>query len=365
VTSAQATVTSLNLSNSGKYGDIALVGGRMLLYGPADEESNPSASATCNSAVVNPSRLKLSDQRSSSCANPALVGERVLPVSTVEQNVQFGRGTEVATVSVRISRVVSRSPGYRLGPVVMTFPQASTGWPTWVYGAGDLWLYDEYNPSGYDLLRISGSTGTVLQRLRIPAIARPILAFDADGLWLAPAVNSTGPAVYHVPVGGNSAEAVLNLPGAEYVAWMTASGNSVWLDESSGGKTGMLLHLTGTAAEVSSRLVISSFDNEVETQDGASTMVGSGADGLWTVVVNAAGTTQKVVRIDPDSGHGGSIALLDPGYNSTDVLLDADFWKAVTLDGSMYLLDPPTDSGTYPYNPEGFSALYRITPRER
>ncbi|MGA3220545.1 MAG: hypothetical protein ABSE77_15925 [Acidimicrobiales bacterium] len=359
----QPGVMMLNLTKSDKYGDITLVGGRMLLYGPTDEESYPSTSATCNSAVVNPSTLELSGVWASNCANPALVGERVLPVMTVERNVPFGKGG-VATVTVRISRVVSGSPGYQLGSVVMTFPQASTGWPTWVYGAGDLWLYDAYNPSGYDLLRISGSTGAVIQRLRLPAVARPILAFDADGFWLAPAVNSTGPAVYHVPLGARSATAVLDLPGAEYVAWMVASGHSVWLDVSSGGRTGTLLHLTGTAAEVSSRFAMNSFDNEVETQGGASTMVGSGADGLWTILVTQAGTKQEVVRIDPDSGLYGTVASLEPGYATTNVLLDGDFWKAVTLDGSMYLLDPPTDSGSYPYQAEAFSALYRIT-RER
>jgi hypothetical protein len=362
----QAEVTILNLTNSDKYGDIALVGGRMLLYGPADQESNPSATATCNSAVVNPSTLKLSDLRSSSCANPTLESQRVLPITTVERNVPFNGGG-VATVSVAISRVSSRSPGYRLGPVVMTFPQASTGWPTWVYGAGDLWLYDANNPGGYDLLRISESTGTVVQRLKVPAISRPILAFDADGLWLAPAVNSTGPAetaLYHVSIGASSATVALKL-GSEYVAWMTASGHSVWLDASSGTNMRTFLHLKGNAAEVNLRLAITSFGNEVETQGGGSTIVGSEANGLWTVLVNPAGTKQEVIRIDPGSGQYGSVASLEPGYESRDILLDADFWQAVTLDGSLYLLNPPTNAATYPYQPEGFSALYRITPPAR
>jgi len=37
--------------------------------------------------------------------------------------------------------------------------------------------------------------------------------------------------------------------------------------------------------------------------------------------------------------------------------------SAVTLDRSMFLLDPPSDAGTYPYRPTGFSALYRVAPR--
>jgi hypothetical protein len=356
-------VSILNLTNSDKYGDIALVGGKLLLYGPKGEESDPALGSTCNSAVVNPSTLKLSDMRTSSCADPALEGQRVLPVITVEPKVPFGKGGGVATMTVRISHVVTGSPGYQLGAVVMTFPQASTGWPVWVYGDGDLWLYDAYNPGGADLLRISASTGAVIQRITMPPIARPIVAFDDDGFWLAPAVNSTGPAVYHVTPGASTAVTVLRLTGAQYASWMVAAAHTVWLDVSSGGKTGTIWRLVGNGAAPTSHVTLSSFDNEVETQGGASTMVGDAANGLWTIVVNSAGTQQQVIRIDPTSATYGTIASLRPSYSSSNVLIDGDFWKAVTFRGSMFLLDPPTSAGTYPYQPEGFSAFYRITPR--
>lgn len=73
---AKATVispglTMVNLSKSDKYGDIALVGGKIVLYGPAVQEQYPSASAACNSAEVDPTTLALSHLMTSSCANPA------------------------------------------------------------------------------------------------------------------------------------------------------------------------------------------------------------------------------------------------------------------------------------------------------
>jgi hypothetical protein len=216
-------------------------------------------------------------------------------------------------------------------------------------------------PTGGQLLRISQATGAVVQRLRMPAIARPILAFDADGWWMAPAANSGGVAVYHVVPGASAAVPVFRLAGAQYAAWMIGSGHSLWLEVSSGGNTGTLWHLAGAGARAVSHLTLSSFGNQSETQGGASTMAGNAADGLWTVVPARSGTTQEVIRIDPASGTYQTVAWVKPGYSTPGAVL-YDSWQAVTIGGSMFLLDPATDSGTYPYQPEGFSALYQISP---
>ncbi len=353
----------LNLTNSDKYGDVAAVGGKMVLYGPADQEAEPSASATCNSAVVNPVTLRLSELRSGSCANPALVGRRVLPVMTAEPKVPFGNGG-VATVTVRISRVVPGSPGYRLGPVVLSFPQVSDGRPTWVYGGGDLWLFDALSARGSELLRISGTTGGVIQRLAMPAVPRPIIAFDTDGLWLAPAVNSLGVrvgAVYHVTPGARAADRVFTLPAGQHAAWMVAAGHSLWL---AAGPARVLWHLAGADAAPAGHTEVSpSLEDAVMLQGGPSGIVGDESDGLWTAVPNMSGTAQQVLRLAPASGASATVAVLKPAYASPgDLLYGA--WRAVTYHGSMYLLDPPAASGVYPYQSEGFSALYRITPKE-
>jgi hypothetical protein len=355
-------VAMLNLSASDRYGDIALVGQEIVLYGPAIEEQDPSVPATCNSAVVDPATLALSHLMTGSCADPALQGRSVLPVVTVEPKTPFGHGG-VASITVRISRLVPGSPGYALGPVVMSFPQESDGWPTWTYGDGDLWLFDALAKGGSQLLRISGTSGAVLQRIAMPAISRPIVTFDDDGFWLAPAANSgggdgTSNGVYHLTPGADAALRVLSLPRGEPVSWMVAAGHSLWL--APGPAPTEVLHLVGASAKPAGHAMLAASLAEVlMTQGDSSTIVGD-ASGLWTAVPSAAGERQQVFRLLPDTGTASAVALLEPAYSSPDDLLYGKT-EAIAYHGSMYLLDPPADSGPG-YRSEGFSALYRIAP---
>jgi len=361
-----ASVKELDLSKSDDYDAMATVAGRLFLYGPVD----PATDELCNSAVVDPTTLSLSHVRRANCDDPSLEGRDVIPVESVERQVIFGGGSDgVAAVAVRLSRVVSKAPGYALGPVVLTFPQASSSWPSWVYGDGDLWLYDDKNPGGVDLLRISGSTGAVIQRLRIPDVDRPILAFDDDGLWIAPAANSTGAvrAVYHVAVGASFATSAFRLASDDnYVVWMLASGHTVFVAVDNSSLALTLWDLTGSQARpVTHARIARSVDgalNGVETQGGSTTIVGTIAGGLWTVDTPQSGTRQDVLYLDPVTGAPTTVTSLHPGYETPDEVSEA-FWKAVGLGDSMYLLDPPVDEGTYPYQPQGFSALFRISPR--
>ena len=68
--------------------------------------------------------------------------------------------------------------------------------PTWIYGGGDLWLYESDNPGGVDLMRISARTGEVLQRLRVPKVWHPVLAYNDEGLWVAPSGQSGSSELY-------------------------------------------------------------------------------------------------------------------------------------------------------------------------
>jgi hypothetical protein len=355
-------VAMLNLSTSDKYGDIALIGQKIVLYGPAIDEQDPSVPATCNSAVLDPATLALSHLMTSSCANPALQGRSVLPVVTVEPKTPFGHGG-VASITVRISRVVPRSPGYDLGPVVMSFPQESDGWPTWTYGDGDLWLFDAQAKGGSQLLRISGTSGAVLQRIAMPAISRPIVAFDDDGFWLAPAANSggdggTSSGLYHVARGAGAAHRAFSLPRGEPVSWIVASGHSLWLAPGPAPTT--VLHLVGASARPAGHAMLAAPLADVLMTQGDSSAIVGDASGLWTAVPSAAGERQQVFRLLPDSGAASVVALLAPAYSSPDDLLYGKT-EAIAYHGSMYLLDPPADSGPR-YRSEGFSALYRITP---
>ena len=201
----------------------------------------------------------------------------------------------------------------------------------------------------------------MVHQLKMPRVDRPILVADSDGLWLAPAVNSLGAhgAVYHVALGATSATAVFPLAGPQYVAWMVAEEHSVWLDVTPGTASGTLWRLDGSRAARSGHVTVASFSDDVEVQGGSPAMVGDASEGLWTAI--ASGTEQQILRVNATSGTPTAIATVKPGYSSPNTLTYGNQWQAVTLDGSMYLLDPPTESG-YPNGQEGFSALYRVTP---
>lgn len=352
-------VTEVNLSRGDKYDTITRIGGRLILSGQTVVGND---STVCNSAVVNPATLVLSEERSSSCDDPALAVERVLPIETVERH-SLPPGGGVYTETVRIAHLVAAAPGYRLGPVVMSFPQESTGYPGWVYGDGYLWLYDGSARQRSDLLRISLSTGAVVARLAVPDLARPILAVNDDGLWIAPAVNGSGHAVYHVELGASTATAVFSLP-KQYAAWVVAAGHDVWLAVGSGVKTETLWRLVGASAKRAFHVTLrtGSLDGEVEAQGGGAPVVGNATDGLWTAVPPPSGNTQRIVRINPDTGMLTNVATITPGYAQPNAIAYGPSPPAVTLDGAMFLLDPPTDAANFPYQPTGFSALYRITP---
>src|ERR1035438_7926422 len=99
--------------------------------------------------------------------------------------------------------------------------------PSWIYGGGDLWLYDWTDH--FDLLRISAMTGAVLQRLSIPKIQTPLLAFNNDGLWIAPTGESTSP-LYRRTSGATSVSAVFHFGAGGFALWLVASGDTVWLE---------------------------------------------------------------------------------------------------------------------------------------
>ena len=354
-------VTEAKFVPGDSYDAITRVGGRLILSGQVVGHKGVSAYHT---AVLNPTTLVLSDARSGNCDDPAVAGEPVLPIITGEPKVAFtGGGSGIGTETVRISHITADAPGYVVGPVVMSFPQISDEHAGWVYGDGYLWLYDGTTLQGSELLRISLTSGAVLQRIPMPNLPRPILAADADGLWMAPAVNGGGSAVYHVAPGASAATPVFRLQRS-YVSWMVAAGHDLWLNVGSGGKTETLWRLAGADATPTFHTILrtSATNNEVETQGGGTAVVGDASDGLWTAVPPLAGNTQKIVTINPASGKLTDVAGITPN-NVSPSAGSGGTWAAITFDGSMFLLDPPGYSATYPYAQTGFSALYRITPR--
>ena len=182
--------------------------------------------------------LRLGDVRHANCGDPALYGEQVLAVSYVAQPASRTRG--VGEFAVRIAHVdPAARDGYTLGPVVMTYQQCSDCSAQWIYGDGSLWLYGHG-----ELLRVSDTSGKVVQRWAIPPNPRELLAVDADGLWFAPSVEGGFPihtsasqliryeSLYRVTPGAKTPARVFEIPGGSAL-WLVAAGHAVWLE--SGG----------------------------------------------------------------------------------------------------------------------------------
>lgn len=353
------SVRSLDLSHSAGYESLALVGDRLVLSGGPDGSLFPSAriAATphspfakrCWSAVVNPATLKLSRLRTGDCEDPALYGVRVLPVNFVDNG-----GHDDSTV--RIARTTDR--GYTVGPVVMRYSEASDSNAEWTYGDGYLWLYDPSATRGSELLQISTTTGAILDTIPLPTISRLLLAADADGLWLVPAVTSgwsgrPARALYHVTPGARSAQ--IAAPEATLARWIVANGHSVWVDVSHYPKASTLWRFDGPGARPVSHRSLGAALDYGEFGYGEPGYAG-GAAGVWAVVPRSG---QTVIRIDPSRGAVTRIATVHPqAAYATDSLQP----PLVVLHGSAYFLDPPAQAGTYPYRRGGFSALYRVNP---
>ena len=299
-----ARVARVDLSQSDKYSEIAVVDDRILLYGSTSQSNDPEVANICYSASVDPSSLVLGNERAGSCADPALQGRQVLPCSRSTRTCPRRLVAQARSCASPTS--FRTSPGNTLGPVVMTFPALAWGGsaPTWVYGGGDLWLYEWDNPGGIDLMRISATSGAVLQRVRVPKIWHPILAYNDEGLWIAASGQTSSPeALYLVAPGGTHASAVFHFAAEGFAKWVVASADDVWVNAQPRqvSDVGVVWMLRGPEAKPVWHVPESASLVQVFETLGGSGLVGDAADGLWAAPPTAY-DEQQVVRIDPMSG---------------------------------------------------------------
>ena len=325
------------------YGSLTLVAGRLLLAGAnapliSSRFAAPGTSR-CAVADVDPVTLAVSDRRTGACDDPRLYGLRTLVINDYfNGNPQGSR--------IRIAHVTPGG-GWTLGPVVMTYTELSDTNAEWVYGDGFLWLYDPETTRGSVLLRISQTSGAVLQTIRMPWIDRPLIATDADGFWLAPAPNSGGdpPSVaglYRVAPG---ARRPVRVSATGYDCyWMLASGHSVWIAVNHDPRSPTLLRFDATSATPVVRVTSHSAFGFGEFGYGEPSYAGGAVQGIWTIRPQLPSRlSQQVIRIDPDSGRATAVASYLPrgvnAYAPTPV---------VALRNSLYFLED--------------GAVYRVTP---
>ena len=346
---ALARVSTLLLG--AQYSVLTSTPGGLVLTGPKAATAYPGTGTRCGSVVVDTATLTISSPRHASCADPRLWGERVLPVFKVEQHVFWGHGSQgINTGTVRIATQTASAPGYRLGPVVMTYQNAS-GRPQWLYGDGYLWIFSGTSGPRSEVLRVDEHTGAVLQRVFMASIVRPVLAVNDDGLWVVPAVNSffadASDAVYHLAVGAPAAAAVHHLdPRANGVTvnWMVAVGHAVFIDLRKNNSPGTVLwRLDGPDGSLAYQRSASPLLNQISVEGGPPIAIADASGRVWAVTPNPLGSAFRALRVNPESGQASLVASVPTNDTFDD-------WQGASINGSLWLLVPST------------SKLVRITP---
>jgi hypothetical protein len=219
---ARPAVSMVSLPSGVDFYSVEPLGDRLLLSG------DDSEGLDCDWLVVNRDLRVESSLLRASCERPPIAATPVVPVAF-----SLPQGNELA---VRIARPNAKPSRVTYGPVVMTCEDASDTRPQWVYGAGMLWLYDvatlragARTPRA-EVVQVSMATGRVVRTVPMPQIYRPLLAADADGLWLAGSVE-TGLGIaptYHLAPGASAPRLVHRGGYAAY--WLLAAGHEVWED---------------------------------------------------------------------------------------------------------------------------------------
>jgi hypothetical protein len=217
---ATPVVSELPLPSRASFYTVEASGSRLVLSG-SDATGNG-----CDWLVVDAHTLRVGASRGGSCEQPGLAPESVVPV-------QFYRPQGNQT-SVRIARPTSGAQRAHYGPVVMRFPEISDTRLEWVYGPSLLWLYDVATTRGAEVVEISTATGRVVRTVLMPKLVRPLLAADADGLWIAASVETAlgaPAATYRLALGAGAP--LLVHRGGYAALWLAASGHRVWEDVAS------------------------------------------------------------------------------------------------------------------------------------
>ena len=118
-----------------------------------------------------------------------------------------------------------------VGPNLMEYGDYSGGArPSFDETGGSLWISDYRTERGPEVIRVSTSSGEILQRTRMPPISRPIIGANALGFWLAQDSTSEYPStarlgVWFAPLGASKSELVKATDGS---AWaMRADGTAM------------------------------------------------------------------------------------------------------------------------------------------
>jgi hypothetical protein len=356
---AQPNYPLVSIPPNLSFGVVATHAGHLVLTGTATVGDDQGVD--CLLADVNPKTLALSNIVEPRCDDPRYTGSSV-SVSATPIGASMYWNYRTVTVNPK-----SGLP--RLGPVVVTNGEISDTHLEQTRTRGAIWLYAPNTRHGAYAIRIDPRTGAVLQDTLItPALDRPVIAANSDGLFLAAAANSAfltpkQPAamakvvIFHLGIGARSVEPFYRLttPSAYPVAtWMYGEGASLWADICS-------------RAAVRPSCAITRFNGTdprpvYRVSDRGLTgysVSGDEATGLFSAVQlsfspNEDTSPYRIIHIDPSTGRTSVIGslVLSPFWSGAEMGGASDL---AVDDGSLYVLVPPTSNNS--------GTLYRIPLR--
>lgn len=299
-----ALVASIWLPAGGTFTSVQPAGSVLLLSGFADRGPG------CIWATVDPVRLRLLRTHRGACDAAARASGRVTP------SIVYDPKSPWQEVVLSNGRVVFRYQDY------------SDTKPQWVYGPGSLWIYDVNTEAGAVAVRVALTSGRIVQRTPMPNLYRPVLAADADGLWLAAATNGglgTGPqALFNIAPGAKKPTVVRR--GGRAALWLLARDHTVWMEQIAGASTVSLWRFDGMRER---RLVTPSFF-------GAAAVWGAGS--VWVAGGNRHCNHELVVRFDPATGRAFPVANVATGSCEP---LGYDPQGLLFSHGSLFFVDEP------------------------
>lgn len=331
------------------FAAIANRSGHLVLTGSATIAGDQGVD--CIEADVDPKTLALSNIVEPRCDDPSYTGSSVSIESTPLKNSNYW--------DFRVVTVNPSSGATHVGPVVVANGEFSDTHLRQTATPDSLWLYAPDTRNGARAIRIDLKTGAVLQDTAIsPAIDRPVIAANADGLFLAQAVNSgflgrkttaslQQVVIFHLGIGAKSVEPFYVTIPSSYpvVTWMRAEGQSLWADVCSRAPPRPSCAITrfgGTSPHPIYRVS--------DRRLTGYAVAGNPSSGFFSAVENTYSSNQdtatyRIVRVDPSTGRTTVVASLvlsvfwsatEPG-GASDLALD---------DGSLYVLDPPTTNNS-------------------
>jgi hypothetical protein len=334
-------VSTLPLPSSANFFVVESLGDRLLLSG------FDTRGGGCRWLVVSPESLRVQSSLHANCERPPIATDSIVPVEFPAA----GNNQSQA----RIARPNPNPSRVSYGPVVMTFTNVSDTHLEWTYGPGSLWIYDVATRHGAEVLDVSTATGRVVRTVSMPKLYRPLLAADADGLWVAasPETSAGTPApLYNVAPDAHAARLVHS--GGYAAFWLLAAGHTVWADIASmtPRRSTVRQEIWRFSGPSATAHALASADN---LNPSTTPAVQPGSAALWTINSVPLNSTydscidHQIVRIDARTGHQTVITTLDlPG----NPCFPADNTGGVAfVGGTLYFL--ANDSTP---------ALYRVQP---